>query len=54
MNVKVLMEVMFVESISSNKVLGFKNPSVSFQTESEESKHHAEVGEYSNDLSIPS
>jgi len=49
-----LKEVMIAESIPSNMVSGFKNPKVSFQTESEESKHHAEVVEYSNDLSIPS
>ena len=49
-----LKEVMIAESIPSNMVSGFKNPKISFQTESEETKHHAEVVEYSKDLSIPS
>jgi len=47
------MEVMIVESISSNKVLGFKNPSVSFQTESDRDKHQTVVEECPNDLGIP-
>ena len=38
-NVKVLTEVMIAESIPSNEVFGFKNPEVSFQTESVEDKH---------------
>jgi len=47
------MEVMIVESISSNKVLGFKNPSVSLQTESDRDKHQTVVEECPNDLGIP-
>ena len=52
-NVKVLTEVMIAESISSNKVFGFKNPRVSFQTESDEDKHQIVVEECPNNLGIP-
>jgi len=51
-SVKVLTEVTIVESIPSNKVLRFKNPSVSLQTESDRNKHQSVVEECPNDLGI--